>query len=666
MNRSGRIGKNRLVRSLCLAYSHHQLSLVCLPGLGILLLVGVLTYFSFDRIERETVELTTHVLPKLKWIEQMERESGVLAVSALRCVSIEDAEESAECERRVAEAKRSNELNLRTFELGIDSESERERYQHVAELSDPYVASCERVLAFIREDRHDQAEALVEAECWPLHRAYDQALASVRRTIEAEAGARSESAAEGINQARRLGYGLLLLGILSGPAAGAGIALVGRKMKRDNELLRAEVRERLRVEGEIRRLNEMLDQRVRERTEELSDVNAELERASRMKDEFLANMSHELRTPLNAILGLSEALQDQIYGPLSERQLGSMRGIEESGRHLLALINEILDLARAETGKLELNIGTVDVESVCQSCLRLISESARRKQLSVCFEGDGSVRSIRADEIRLKQILLNLLSNAVKFTPESGKVGLTVRAVPGREIVEFTVWDTGAGIAPTDLDTLFQPFARASHGLARLHPGAGLGLSLALRLTELHRGGITVTSEVDQGSRFTVTLPWQPATAVAVAPTAEADGPVAAAAPAIAEGSAADPPLVLVAEDDARSLTTLSEYLIGNGYRVVQARDGQEAVRLARETCPAAILMDVRMPLMNGLQATREIRLDRRLASIPILMLAALARPGDRERAADAGVNCYLTKPINLREACLIIESLRRAERERV
>jgi signal transduction histidine kinase len=226
------------------------------------------------------------------------------------------------------------------------------------------------------------------------------------------------------------------------------------------EQAQREIVERKQVEAILAQERTLLAQRVEERTSELSVANAELARSARLKDEFLASMSHELRTPLNAILGMSEALLEQVYGELNEKQLKSLRSVEESGRHLLALINDILDLSKIGAGKLELDLGPVPVESACQSSLRIIKESAQKKQLKVSCSFDGAVTLIQADGRRLKQILVNLLNNAVKFTPEGGLIGLEVRGDIEHQMVYLTVWDTGIGISPQDVGRLFQPFVQ--------------------------------------------------------------------------------------------------------------------------------------------------------------------------------------------------------------
>ena len=248
--------------------------------------------------------------------------------------------------------------------------------------------------------------------------------------------------------------------------------------------------------------------------ESLRRSNENLERLSLMKDEFLANMSHELRTPLNAVLGQAEAMSEGIFGPITEQQRVALSTIEESGAHLLSLINDVLDVAKSAVGRLELELGHVPVEEVCQESLRLVGEQTRRKGLSVAYLREEGAARVWADRRRLRQVLLNLLSNAQKFTPEGGRLGLEVVARPGGEVA-FTVWDTGPGISEEDRQRLFEPFIQLDSGLSRRHDGTGLGLALVRRMVEQHRGRVELDSQVGQGSRFTVVLPSAPPDALA-------------------------------------------------------------------------------------------------------------------------------------------------------
>jgi CheY-like chemotaxis protein/nitrogen-specific signal transduction histidine kinase len=394
--------------------------------------------------------------------------------------------------------------------------------------------------------------------------------------------------------------------------------------------------------------------RVGERTAELSAANAELARTARLKDEFLANMSHELRTPLNAILGMSQVLRNEVYGSLNGDQLDALEHIEEGGSHLLDLINDILDLSKIEAGKLELNIGPALVNVVCQASLLFIKQEAQKKRIKVISEGDDSVDTIQADQRRLKQILVNLLSNAVKFTPDGGRVGLKVKYDQAQEVVHFTVWDTGIGISEEDMKHLFDPFVQIDSKLSRQHEGTGLGLSLVARLAELHGGGLFVESKEGQGSRFTVSLPWS---------MTDSSAQIVNDDPPSVEHESVSPATngqqsahILFAEDNEVNIITVRDFLQAKGYRVTVARNGVEALERAKEERPNMILMDIQMPEMDGLEATRHLRTDDKLNTVPVVALTALAMPGDRERCLAAGANEYLSKPVNLKRLVEVIE----------
>ncbi|MCG3209033.1 MAG: Sensor histidine kinase RcsC [Anaerolineae bacterium] len=407
----------------------------------------------------------------------------------------------------------------------------------------------------------------------------------------------------------------------------------------------------------------LLARRVAERTAELSSANAELARAAKLKDEFLASMSHELRTPLNAILGMSESLSEQVYGPLNEDQLDSVHEISTSGHHLLELINDILDLSKIEAGKMELTLEPVSLQGVYQASLRMIKQAAFAKELKVVSTLDQSVGAIWADERRLKQILVNLLSNAVKFTPAGGRIGLDVVSDEAAEEVKFTVWDTGIGIAPEHMTRLFKPFVQLDSRLSRRFEGTGLGLALVYRLVEMHGGSVSAESQVGQGSRFTVSLPWSPATPADGQPGA--DEPAASFVPAAAAATPPETgPVILLAEDNETNIKTFSRYLQSKGYHIIVARNGVEAVDRARESAPTLIIMDIQMPEMDGLEAIRRLRANARFAATPIVALTALAMPGDRERCLAAGASYYLSKPISLKQLLHVIETHLRTPEE--
>lgn len=241
--------------------------------------------------------------------------------------------------------------------------------------------------------------------------------------------------------------------------------------------------------------------------ERLLTMNQELERVTRLKDEFLATMSHELRTPLNAILGISEGLIDQVFGELNQRQKDSLKTIHNSGQHLLDLINDILDVAKIESGMFTLDLSSVSVRYLCDSSLAFIKPLANQKNLQVSLAIDEALpKTIMVDERRIRQLLINLLSNAVKFTPRHGKVILEAKFVNHKEL-HFVVSDTGIGIAESDIGKLFQPFVQIDSNLSRQYAGTGLGLNLVKKMAEMHGGQVSVTSKVGEGSCFTVILP---------------------------------------------------------------------------------------------------------------------------------------------------------------
>jgi signal transduction histidine kinase/CheY-like chemotaxis protein len=417
---------------------------------------------------------------------------------------------------------------------------------------------------------------------------------------------------------------------------------------------------------DLRLLNAELEQRIAERTADLSRTNIELEHANHAKDEFLATMSHELRTPLNSILGLSESLLEQRRDPLTEYQQQSLQIVESSGRHLLHMINDILDLSKIDAGKLDYYPQVVEVDILCRSSLAFVKVQALRKSIVLVYQVDERVPKIHADPRRMKQMLVNLLANAVKFT-EHGRVELQVRADPEQDLVQFSVIDTGIGINKEDMAQLFQPFIQVDSRLNRQFDGTGLGLYLVQKLADLHGGSVEVESEVGRGSRFTINLPWGKTT-IAQQAAVEAGGEIPtnettdeSTSP---EAEPTENKIVLLAEDNTANILTISEYLKDHGYEVLIAHDGFEVINMAEQASPHIILMDIQMPAMDGLEAIRRLRANPRFAQMPIIALTALAMPGDRERCLEAGANEYMSKPVNLKMLVKTIDDLLRIEKE--
>ncbi|MBD3183678.1 PAS domain S-box protein [Candidatus Poribacteria bacterium] len=419
--------------------------------------------------------------------------------------------------------------------------------------------------------------------------------------------------------------------------------------------------ERKQMEDELAEERKSLAQRVQHQTSKLREVNMDLAKADRMKDEFLAAMSHELRTPISGILGMAEVLKFSVYGQLNEEQTDSVTAIEESGQHLLSLINDILDVSKIEVGQVNLELKHIPVKQVCKASLRFVERDARMKKLKLSSSFDSTVTFILADERRLKQILVNLLSNAVKFTPEGGSVGLEVVGDSEGEKVDFTVWDTGIGIPEDQIPKLFEPFVQLDSKLSRRHRGTGLGLALVKQLVHMHNGSISVESKKAKGSRFSFSLPWRTAIQNIEPDETKSDTSEPATANLASlmkiSNPTGKPPAILLVEDNEISIKSISAYLSASDAQIIIATDGKEAIQLVREKKPDLILMDIQMPGMDGLEAIRIIREDPHINDTPIIALTALAMPGDRAKCLEAGANDYISKPVGMKN---LVKSIRK------
>lgn len=395
---------------------------------------------------------------------------------------------------------------------------------------------------------------------------------------------------------------------------------------------------------------------IRDRKEyelRLQHTNQELERATRLKDEFLANMSHELRTPLNAVLGMTEGLQEGVFGEINFSQRRALQTIETSGSHLLSLINDVLDVAKIEAGQIELDLAPSALEPLCKSSLSFVRQQALEKRIQIQTQFPPKLPDFQLDERRIRQVLINLLSNAVKFTPEGGHITVAVDYSPDSSSqLRISVIDTGIGIAPEHLEQLFQPFFQIDSALNRQYTGTGLGLPIVKRIAELHGGRVEVTSKVGSGSCFTLDLPCKPVinTNPLAPPPSWSAGDTSQALPTV--------PHILLAEDNEANIRTLSSFLRAKGYRLTVARNGHEAVALAQAEQPDAILMDIQMPGMDGVEAIAEIRKRAEFHRVPIIALTALAMANDRDRCLNAGANEYLSKPVKLKQLVATLQQL--------
>jgi len=379
---------------------------------------------------------------------------------------------------------------------------------------------------------------------------------------------------------------------------------------------------------------------LRRSERELEKAIIDVQAANRSKSEFLANMSHEIRTPMNAILGFSDLLDFLIT---DERQKGYVQAIRSSGRSLLSLINDILDLSKIEAGKLELKREPVHLPDILMEMSVMFRQRAAEKGLSLRAEVSGDMpNKLLLDPGRIRQILVNLIGNAVKFTERGG---IEVRASfspPGASDqgeLTVSVKDTGIGISREFQGRLFQPFTQGETDMARRYPGTGLGLAISRKLAELMGGSIGVTSQPGIGSEFTLSLPCES--------LAETFTPAPQAGDLEPEF---DPALILVADDIETNRILVEEMLRQKGFRVVTAKDGYEAVELAASERPDLVIMDIRMPGMDGVEAQKRIRALEPARPLPIVALTAQALKQDEEQILAEGFDGYLRKPLFHRE----------------
>lgn len=379
---------------------------------------------------------------------------------------------------------------------------------------------------------------------------------------------------------------------------------------------------------------------------ELAAKNIELERASRMKSEFLANMSHELRTPLTAILGFSSLLRQQLYGPLNEKQTVYVEQIRNSGDHLLSLINDVLDLSKVEAGQAELELETVDIAAVCHAAIAIISEQAKSHDITIHCDIPKEIGTLIAEELRVRQMLLNLLSNALKFSSDSSAIGLTARTSGG--YLHLSVWDHGIGIPEEAKGLLFQPFLQLDSSLSRRHEGTGLGLALTKQLAELHGGNVDFESTLGEGSTFTIHLPLNtPPLRSSDEADLEQPAPIPLAKTVRSPFCGDEQPTVLLIEDDPCNAQLLNDTLTGWGYRTVVATTGQDGLAYLETEPVCMVLLDIQLPDMDGFEVLEAIRRQNRWADLPVVAATALAMARDRDRCLQAGMQDYLSKPLN-------------------
>jgi adenylate cyclase len=405
---------------------------------------------------------------------------------------------------------------------------------------------------------------------------------------------------------------------------------------------------------------DITDLKTRERqladlVDRLADARDQAMQATVAKSRFLANMSHELRTPLNAVIGITEMLVEDAEEFGQEEFIEPLNRIARAGKHLLELINEILDLSKIEAGKLELHDDDIDVHTLVSDLVGATQPLAAKNDNRLAVDAPKEVGAIRADPTRLRQILLNLLSNACKFT-EKGVVSLAVSRDDDRGRIEFTVADTGIGMTPEQIGKLFQEFSQADSSTTRKYGGTGLGLAITERLCKMMGGAVAVESEPGSGTKFVVTLPVRRQAPAEPAPVDTRKPAVSA----VASGRRAD--RVLVIDDDTTVRDMMRRYLSREGFDVVTAQDGNEGVALARELLPSVITLDILMPGTGGWSVLQSLKSDPDLAGIPVIMISIL---DEQQKGIALGASGYLSKPIERNKLAALLAQFKFANKSR-
>jgi len=408
--------------------------------------------------------------------------------------------------------------------------------------------------------------------------------------------------------------------------------------------------------GELKTRTQELEEEVFQRKqaqEELSKAKHAAEEANRAKSTFLANMSHELRTPLNAIIGYSEMLEEETRDAGKIENVQDLKKIQAAGKHLLALINDVLDLSKIEAGKMGLHLETFDVPQVIEEMVTTLQPAAAKNSNSVNVRVAENVGTMKADITKVRQILFNLLSNACKFT-DHGTISVDVDQIKAedKECIQFRVSDTGIGISAQQRQNLFQEFAQADSSIARKYGGTGLGLAITHRFVQLMKGQINVESEPGKGAVFTVQLPTQ----IAMETTESASSQGTSDAPAKFSETKPNLDTILVIDDDPSVRDLMSRFLTKLDLRVVVAANGEEGFRLAKEIRPLLITLDVVMPECDGWTVLNRLKSDKELAKIPVIMVTIV---DNEARGMDLGASNYLIKPVQRDRLAVLVEKHR-------
>jgi signal transduction histidine kinase/DNA-binding response OmpR family regulator len=599
-----------------------KLLVAFLAIVALLIALGAIGIYELSAVNQRTEELIKSER-KIAAYRQVQHDttSQLYSISSALLVSDERTLDSA--------LRQLNQFGYDLERLQFVAKDEIRLLGKVREEYDRFIAVVTRVVGLIRNGRVEEAREAQLKEARPLANRLERLTNELVNKAEADVVAGIEASGQAYHTSQTIVVAFVLGAIALALILGRTISLslIGPIREIDtrlNEIASGDFTQRVTV-GNRDELG-ALAANVNRTSEQLGDLYHQLEMASEHKSTFLASMSHELRTPLNAIIGYSEMLYETAQDEGQDEFLPDLAKIRDAGRHLLGLINDILDLSKIEAGKMELYLEEVDLGALVEEVRSIVEPLAAANANGLEIICPAGLGTLRTDRTKLKQSLLNLLSNAGKFTHE-GRIKLEVR--PADAEISFIISDMGIGMTDDQQGRLFQAFSQADASTTRQYGGTGLGLAITKRFCEMLDGNIAVASTPGQGSTFTITLPNR--------------GRVALAATPLPEG-AEHAPLVMIVDDDPNARDLLATTMRREGYRVIEATDGATALTLAHEWHPDIITLDVLMPRMDGWAVLTALKSDLELAETPIVIVTVLE---DRSIAISLGAAEFLTKPVD-------------------